>query len=155
VLLAAACSGASIGTPSNSGSGGAGGTTTAAGQGGATHATGGDISTGGSSGSGGATHANTFPTGDIGTWTDAPGECPSDTTRIDVTGAADLASATRGEGSHAADPAEVCYFLPDGTYEQEGTSPVMYIQKGGTDAVHRRVFVRASRLESVTYSSAI
>lgn len=84
-------------------------------------------------------------TGDIGTWTDAPGTCPSGMPRVDISSVADLANASRADGSHASEPASVCYFIHNGTYQQSGTSPALYVLVGGVDANHRRVFVGESR----------
>ena len=83
--------------------------------------------------------------GDVGTWTDSPGECPTGMTRVDISNVADLANAARADGSHASDPASVCYFIHDGTYQQSGTTPVMYVLRGGVDTSHLRVFVGQSR----------
>jgi len=84
-------------------------------------------------------------TGDIGTWTDAPGTCPSGMPRVDISTVADLASASRADGIHASEPASACYFIHNGTYQQSGTSPALYVLAGGVDANHRRVFVGESR----------
>ncbi len=105
----------------------------------------GGIGAGGASGTGGGSAAAGGTRGDIGTWTDGPGTCPSGYTRVDISSAAGLASASRGEGDHASDPASVCYFIQAGTYPPSGSSPVMYFLKGGVDSSHRRVFVGESR----------
>jgi hypothetical protein len=84
-------------------------------------------------------------TGEIGTWTDGPGTCPSGMTRVDLSSVSDLANASRADGSHASDPASVCYFIHNGTYPQSGSSQSMYVLKGGVDADHRRIFVGESR----------
>jgi hypothetical protein len=118
------------------GRGGAGGTGTMSG---------GATGTGGTTAGGGTGGGTGLPTGDIGTWTDAPGKCPTGTTQIDVTTVADLASAARGEDSHGSDPVGACYLIHDGSYVQSGTSPSLYIKVGGSDAAHRRIFVGQSR----------
>jgi hypothetical protein len=82
---------------------------------------------------------------EIGIWTDGPGTCPSGMTRVDISSLSDLASASRADGIRASDPASVCYFIHNGTYQQSGSSPAMYVLKGGVDADHRRVFVGESR----------
>ncbi|HEX4404447.1 MAG TPA: hypothetical protein VH560_06445, partial [Polyangia bacterium] len=66
-------------------------------------------------------------------------------TKFDVTTVADLAAAARGEGAHASDPASACYLIHDGSYVQNGTSPSLYVTKGGTSATARRIFVGQSR----------
>jgi len=129
-LLHLACS--SNGTPSGSGgsmsgSGGVGGAGGSA-----------DTASGGSQATGGTV-------GDIGAWTDAPGDCPNGMPRVDISGVDDLANASRADGSHANDPADVCYFIHDGIYQQSGSTPVMYVLKGGVDTSHRRVFIGQSR----------
>ena len=100
---------------------------------------------GGFAGGGGGSSPPGETTGDIGTWTDAPGACPSVMTRVDISTVADLASASRADGTHASDPASVCYFLHNGTYQQSGSSPALYVLEGGVDANHRRVFIGESR----------
>ena len=98
---------------------------------------------------GGSSQAAGGTTGDIGTWTDGPGTCPSGMTRVDISSVSDFANAARADGSHASDPASVCYFLHNGTYQQSGSSPAMYVLKGGVDANHRRLFVGESRTGAV------
>jgi hypothetical protein len=94
---------------------------------------------------GGSSLAAGGTTGDIGTWSDGPGTCPSGMTRVDISSLSDLANASRADGSRATDPASVCYFIHNGTYQQSGSSPAMYVLKGGVDADHRRIFVGESR----------
>lgn len=65
--------------------------------------------------------------GAIGEWVDAPGECPAGTTRADIRTVAELHDAARGDG-----PIATCYFVHDGTYVQSGTSPDLYVTRGGT-----------------------
>ena len=96
---------------------------------------------GGFAGGGGGSSPPGETTGDIGTWTDAPGACPSVMTRVDISTVADLASASRADGTHASDPASVCYFLQNGTYQQSGSSPALYVLEGGVDANPRRVLI--------------
>ena len=136
---------------SSSGSGGTGGNPTISGldsgasagwSGGGLGGAGGPT---GGVGSGGAAQGGRGAAGDVGTWTDGPGACPSGMTKIDVTSVSDLADATRGDGSHQNDPASVCYYLHNGTYQQSGSAIPMYILQGGADAAHRRVFVGESR----------
>ncbi len=93
-------------------------------------------------------------TGDIGTWTDAPGSCPSGMPRVDISSVADLGNASRADGSHASDPASVCYFIHNGAYQQSGSSPALYVLAGGVDANHRRVFVGESRAGVVVQGRA-
>jgi hypothetical protein len=107
--------------------------------GGAPAAAGGAVATG----SGGAT-TQAVTTTAIASWSDAPGACPAGTTRKDITTASQLADATRADGAYASDPANTCYFLRNGTYA-EGSSILIYVLKGGSDASHRRVFVGESR----------
>jgi hypothetical protein len=100
-------------------------------------------------GLGGSTSGSSLATGGttsaIGTWTDGPGTCPSAMTRVDISSVSDLENASRADGTHVSDPASICYFIHDGTYQQSGSSPAMYVLKGGIDANHRRVFVGESR----------
>ena len=77
--------------------------------------------------------------GAVGTWTDEPGACPAGASRVDVTTAAELAAAARGEG-----PIADCYYIHDGDYPQSGTSPILYVTRGGT-AARPVVFVGQSR----------
>lgn len=135
MLLGPAGCSSSTQPPANDGSGGVqGGSNAGDGSGG------GGVAGGAS---GGLPSAGT--TRDIGTWRDGPGACPSAYTKVDIGTVSDLASASRGDGRHANDPASVCYFIHDGVYQQSGTSPALYILAGGTDASHRRVFVGESR----------
>ena len=67
--------------------------------------------------------------GAIGEWTDEPGACPTGATRADITTAAQMADASRGDG-----PIADCYFVHDGTYVQSGTSPILYFTRGGSAA---------------------
>lgn len=147
---AAAASGGRTGT-GNSGASGR----SSSGSAGAS-SSGGDAAQGGTGGAGGpgasgdadGATGNTVAGGgatDIGTWTDAPGQCPAGTTQVDITQLSELEGATRGEGRYASDPPGVCYLVHDGTYQQSGGTLPMYIQKGGVDATHQRVFVGQSR----------
>jgi hypothetical protein len=137
-VVLTACSGSPSVNPADGGAGGSGGIST-----------GGSAGAGGGIGGGGA-GGTSSSTGDIGTWTDAPGACPNGMTKIDITTASDLADATRGDGSHANDPASVCYFIHNGRYQQSGV--LMYMLVGGTDETHRRVFVGESRTGVVVVS---
>jgi hypothetical protein len=65
--------------------------------------------------------------------------------RKDLMTVSDLEDATRGNGAFASDAASTCYFIHNGTYVQNGSTLPMYIQVGGTDATHRRIFVGESR----------
>jgi hypothetical protein len=87
--------------------------------------------------------------GNIGTWTDTPGECPAGFTRIDVTSLADLQSATRAEGSHASDPADACYLIHDAVYTQKGSTLPFYVTKGGISSSRPRIFLGQSRAGTV------
>ena len=110
--------------------------------------TGGTPSTGGASSNTGGTASNTggaSSTDDIGTWTDAPGTCPTGMDQLDITTVSALEEATRGEGSHESDPRSVCYLIHDGTYQQSGSTIPMYVTTGGSDAAHRRIFIGQSR----------
>jgi hypothetical protein len=63
----------------------------------------------------------------------------------DLTTIGDLESASRGDAPFASDAPSTCYFIHDGTYVQNGTTLALYIQQGGIDATHRRIFVGQSR----------
>ena len=145
-LALAACGSGSSGVASLDGDAGADATTDAAtpavdgGGGDGASTTDGGGSTDGAPGTDGGPAA-----GDIGTWTDAPGACPAGTTKIDVTTLADLASATRADGAHAADPADACYLIHDGTYTQSGATLPFLVQKGGASTTQRRIFIGQSR----------
>lgn len=130
--------GASSGGTGGASSGGSGGTSSG-GSGGASSG-GTDGGSAGSTDAGGASGAIA-----IAVWTDGPGVCPPSATKFDVTTVADLQNASRGEGSHAADPADACYLIHDGTYLQSGSTLPVYVKKGGTSAAARRVFVGQSR----------
>jgi hypothetical protein len=78
-------------------------------------------------------------------WTDAAGACPSGTTQKDITTLAQLQDATRHEGAYASDAPDTCYLIHDGMYVQNGTTLAAYIKTGGTDAMHRRLFIGQSR----------
>ena len=65
--------------------------------------------------------------------------------RVDISSVADLENASRADGNRASDPASICYFIHDGTYQQSGSSLPMYVLKGGVDENSRRVFVGESR----------
>ncbi len=87
---------------------------------------GGDVPDGSTAGSADAP-ADPGP-GEPGMWTDAPGECPPGTTRADIRTAAELHDAARGDG-----PIATCYFLHDGTYLDDISSPHFYVTRGGTE----------------------
>jgi hypothetical protein len=89
------------------------------------------------------------PPGDIGTWTDTPGECPAGFTQIDVTTLDDLQSATRGEDSHSRDPADACYLIHDAVYKQSGSTIPFYVRKGGASSSRPRIFLGQSRTGTV------
>jgi Right handed beta helix region len=91
---------------------------------------------GGAGGGGGAP-------GDVGVWTDAPGACPAGIPKVDITTAAQLASAARGEDAFAGDAPSTCYFLHNGTYKDNGV--ILYITKGGAAGGARRYFIGESR----------
>jgi hypothetical protein len=83
------------------------------------------------------------PSGEIATWSDAPGACPKDAKRVELARLQDLEDASRGEGAYASDPPETCYLIKNGTYV-EGGSPVLWVKKGGSKRAARR-FVGESR----------
>jgi hypothetical protein len=87
--------------------------------------------------------------GNIGTWTDTPGECPAGVTRIDVTTLSDLQSATRGDGSHSSDPADACYLIHDAVYIQQGSTLPFYVVTGGVSSSRPRIFLGQSRAGTV------
>ena len=75
----------------------------------ATTSSGGVTGNGGVSGglggsTGGSSLAAGGRTGDIGTWTDGPGSCPSGMTRVDVSDVADLTDASRAGDLHRRRP---------------------------------------------------
>jgi hypothetical protein len=113
---------------------------------------GGNTGSGGSTtGSGGSTSATP---GGIPSWTDGPGACPSGATRKEISSASQLEDATRGEGSYSSDSASTCYVIKNGTYKQDGDTLLMYVNKSGTDATHRRVFVGESRTGVIIHGRA-
>ena len=134
VALSAACSGTPSVHSANASVGGSG-----------------ENSTGGASATGAAQAGQG---GDIGTWTEAPGSCPSGMTQVDITTESELESASRGEDGYASDPPSICYFLHAGTYIQNGSTLGMYVRKGGADALHRRVFVGERRSTVIVKSRA-
>src|SRR5262249_8267112 len=83
------------------------------------------------------------PAREIATWSDAPGACPEDEKRVDLARLQDLEDASRGEGAYATDPPETCYLIKNGT-SVEGSSPVLWVKKGGSKRAARR-FVGESR----------
>ena len=72
------------------------------------------------------------------------GVCPAGSTRVDIASVSALEDASRGEGAYAGDPANTCYFIANGTYQQSGSTLIMYILKGGSSAGPRS-FVGATR----------
>src|SRR5689334_10936472 len=66
--------------------------------------------------------------GDVGTWSDAPGACPPGLPQVDLSTSAELASASRGEDAYSNDAPATCYLLHDGTYEGDGV--LLYFTKG-------------------------
>ncbi len=66
----------------------------------------------------------------IGEWTDAPGECPAGSTRVDITTVAEMEDASRGD----AHTEGTCFFVHDGVYTQRGSTLLLYFQRGGTAA---------------------
>jgi hypothetical protein len=140
------------GTTSGTGTAGASGTTAGTGTAGAGGAkTSGGSATAGTTGAGGTSTGSTSNQagasglGDIGAWTDAAGVCPSGMTKVEIATVTDLADASRAEGSHATDPASVCYLIRNGRYVQSGSTLPLWVRKGGPDAAHRRIFVGESR----------
>jgi len=92
------------------------------------------------------------PPADIATWTDGPGTCPTGSKRVELSTAAQIMDASRGEGAYAADPADTCYLVKNGTYA-EGGSLLFYVKKGGTATSARR-FVGESRTGVVVHGRA-
>jgi hypothetical protein len=76
-------------------------------------------------------------------WTDTPGACPAGIPQIDITTAAQLASAARGQDAYTGDAPSTCYFIHDGTYTTTGA--VFYVLKGGVPGGSRRYFIGESR----------
>jgi hypothetical protein len=64
----------------------------------------------------------------VGEWTDAPGECPAGSTRVDITTLDEMESASRGES----DQTGTCFFVHDGTYTQSGSTIPLYFMRGGS-----------------------
>ncbi len=98
----------------NAGNGGRG-PTSGAGSGGQA-GTAGEMSAGGDSG-----------TVTVGEWTDARGECPPGSARVDITTLDEMQSASRGES----DTSATCFFVHDGTYPQTGSTLPLYFKRGG------------------------
>lgn len=70
--------------------------------------------------------------------------CPAGSTRVDIASVSALEDASRGEGAFAGDPANTCYFIANGTYQQSGSSLILYVVRGGSSAGPRS-FVGATR----------
>jgi len=83
------------------------------------------------------------PSDAIAQWTDAPGECPSNVTQINLSSGTELAAAARGNSPYNADPGSTCYYLEDGIYSLN-TNVLMWVQRGGSATEPRR-FVGESR----------
>lgn len=92
------------------------------------------------------------PPADIATWTDVAGACPTGSKRVELSTAAQIMDASRGEGAYAADPADTCYLVKNGTYA-EGSSLLFFVKKGGTTTSARR-FVGESRTGVVIHGRA-
>jgi hypothetical protein len=90
----------------------------------------------------------------IAVWIDGPGACPTGTTKFDLTTVAELQDASRAEGAHAADPADACYLIHDGTYVQAGSTLPLFVKKGGTSATARRLFIGQSRAGVIIHGRA-
>jgi hypothetical protein len=122
----AATSGGSAGK--GSGGSSSGGDATAAG--GVLGATGGatDAGSSGDSGNGGEVSSGGSGAVTVGEWTDAPGECPAGSVRIDITTLDEMESASRGES----DQDGTCFFVHDGTYTQSGSTLPLYFLRGGS-----------------------
>lgn len=148
--------------PTSSSTGGAAastGTSEATGSTGSEGAGGGGAGTGTGVGTGTGTGTSSstgtggpFDPGAIGEWTDAPGACPAGIPKVDITTAAQLASASRGEDAYAGDAPSTCYLLHDGVYAQSGT--MMFMTKGGVAGGNRRYFVGQSRQGVVLHGRA-
>jgi parallel beta-helix repeat protein len=94
----------------------------------------------------GSTSNGTFMTGvggSVADWTDAPGACPTGMPQVDISTAADLASASRGDAPFDTNAPATCYFIHTGTYDMAGV--VMYVLKGGDPGGTRRMFVGQDR----------
>ena len=133
------------------GTSGAGGSTSTAATGsgganaavtGATGATGGPA-TGATGTSGSSSGSGSGSGGDVGVWTDAPGVCPVGLPQVDITTAAELASAARGQDAYTNDAPATCYLIHNGTYATTGA--VLYVLKGGNPGGTRRYFIGESR----------
>lgn len=61
----------------------------------------------------------------IGEWSDAPGACPAGSTRVDITTVQEMEDASRGD----AHPEGTCFFVHDGTYTQNGSTLLLYVQR--------------------------
>lgn len=137
----AACGGSkgATSTTTTSGTGGSSSSTASAGGGSSSSSS----STGGGTGTGGGSSGPCGSPEPIAQWTDAPGACPAGAHQVDISSAADLASAARGQDAFANDAADTCYFIHNGTYSTTGV--VFYVLKGGVPGGARRTFVGESR----------
>ncbi len=77
--------------------------------------------------------------------TNTVGVCPAGTTQVNISSVSALQDASRGDGAYASNPPNTCYLIANGTYQQSGSSPILYITKGGTAPTGRH-FVGATRL---------
>src|SRR5258708_3827846 len=64
----------------------------------------------------GSTSVTTGVGGSVGDWTDAPGACPTGMPQIDITTAAELSSASRGDAPYDTNAPATCYFIHSGQY---------------------------------------
>jgi Right handed beta helix region len=165
LLLGGCAGGASSGADSGAVGGTAGAGTAGAGTAGAAGAGTAGAGTAGAAGAGtagagtagaGASGAGGGAAGaiQIAVWTDGPGACPTGSTKLDLTTVAELQDASRAEGAHAADPADACYLIHDGTYVQSGSTLPLFVKKGGTSATARRLFVGQSRAGVIIHGRA-
>jgi hypothetical protein len=88
----------------------------------------GDAGSGGDSGSGGELSGGGSSAVTVGEWTDAPGECPPGSKRVDITTLDQMQNASRGDSDQDA----TCFFVHDGTYAQTGSTLPLYFLRGGT-----------------------
>ncbi len=72
------------------------------------------------------------------------GVCPTGTTQVSITSVGALEDAARGIGAYASNPPNTCYLIANGTYQQNGSTLLMLISKGGAAPTGRH-FVGATR----------
>ncbi len=72
--------------------------------------------------------------------------------QVDITTAAQLASASRGEDAYVGDAPATCYLIHNGNYDQSGV--VMFLKKGGEPNGNDRYFIGESRTGVVIHGRA-